>query len=421
MSQNSGKGISDHSTGNHAPTWFRYAIVAMATLTLCSCQATLPTGERSGALVEQPQLHPSGLEYAEMISVSQPRREVMPTIYQTSTYDPPPAKYVAQYQAGIRPEGCQSCAGCSSHNNIVGPRDEYLCDGGDFGTPAGVTHDWEIVGLEQEDTVAHYDTVDGRTLVTPSNRVCVYSPRFAAVRRTIDLQEYARYDAALGYEQAQNPVKIDEREGTTTTLAKQDPTIHRGENPPSLMLERQKPGELGRQVRLAAEIGTLSAHADLQVVRTGTLISDERVKLARSALAAVTWAGDQAVQVIIDSQDAVAVQDSKEVGQVYHLDQPNKPVLRLLKLASTGAAKPGDVVEFTFRLDNIGNREMGNVTVADNLTTRLEYIPGSATSSVEADFIATPNEGGSEILRWEIIEPLAAGEGVIITFKCRVR
>ena len=68
---------------------------------------------------------------------------------------------------------------------LVGPSDEYLCDGGDYVTPAGVQADWTIQGLEQEDAISHYDTADGRVLVTPSNRVCIYAPRFAAVRRVV--------------------------------------------------------------------------------------------------------------------------------------------------------------------------------------------------------------------------------------------
>ena len=48
---------------------------------------------------------------------------------------------------------------------MIGPRDEYLCDGGDYGFAAAVRKDWQVDGLEEEDTVAHYDTVDGRTVV----------------------------------------------------------------------------------------------------------------------------------------------------------------------------------------------------------------------------------------------------------------
>ena len=60
------------------------------------------------------------------------------------------------------------------------PEDECLRDGGDCGVPVGVSDG--PAGLQMEDTVAVYDTLDGRTLVTPSNDVYIYSPRFTAVR-----------------------------------------------------------------------------------------------------------------------------------------------------------------------------------------------------------------------------------------------
>ena len=78
--------------------------------------------------------------------------------------------------------GCLTCAAC----DFIGPPDEYICDGGDDGLPVGVRADWRVDGLEQEDTVAHYDTLDGRVVVQPSNRVCIYAPRFAAVRRAMN-------------------------------------------------------------------------------------------------------------------------------------------------------------------------------------------------------------------------------------------
>ena len=53
--------------------------------------------------------------------------------------------------------------------------------------PVGVGRQWEVRGLEMEDTVRIYDTLDGRTLVTPSNEVYIYSPRFAAVRQVVGL------------------------------------------------------------------------------------------------------------------------------------------------------------------------------------------------------------------------------------------
>lgn len=73
---------------------------------------------------------------------------------------------------------CQRTEPCAvdPYGPLVGPGDEYLCDGGDYGTPAGVKADWTIEGLEPEDAISHYDTADGQVLVTPSNRVCIYAP-----------------------------------------------------------------------------------------------------------------------------------------------------------------------------------------------------------------------------------------------------
>ena len=51
------------------------------------------------------------------------------------------------------------------------------------------------------------------------------------------------------------------------------------------------------------------------------------------------------------------------------------------------------------------------MTVVDNLTTRLEYLPDSAQCSLNADFFTEVNEGDSLVLRWEIIDPLEVGEG----------
>ena len=63
------------------------------------------------------------------------------------------------------------------------PHDEYICDGGPQGGGVKVRADWRLDGLQAEDTIVHYDTIDGRTIVEPSNRVCIYAPRFAAVRK----------------------------------------------------------------------------------------------------------------------------------------------------------------------------------------------------------------------------------------------
>ena len=91
------------------------------------------------------------------------------------------------------------------------------------------------------------------------------------------------------------------------------------------------------------------------------------------------------------------------------------------KQASTIAAKCGEEVEFTISFENIGARRIENVTIMDNLTTRLEYVPDSATCTLEADFSNQRNPADSLILRWDIKQPLELGKSGLIRFKCRVR
>ena len=354
-------------------------------------------------------------------------QQIMPAIYRQDPHAAPPAFRQAQYAAGVRPASC-SCGNhgcgpqaCSTGCAIVGPRDEYLCDGGDNNLTVGIRKNWQVDGLEQEDTIAHYDTVDGRTVVTPSNQVCIYAPRFGVVRRMVDLHEYARSDMPGGIESPMSLAKFDENERASTSLAQLEPTIHRTDDPATLMKKRQQLGEFERAMVIEEIDGSLAPYANLQIVRAGTIDNGEKALLARASLAAISWSGDQSPHVSIDERHAQASVRDAQPGIVYHLHDPKKPHLRLIKLASCGAANLGDVIEFTLRFDNVGSQAMGNVTIMDNLTTRLEYVEDSAKSSVVADFSAEANEGGSVVLRWEITEPIEAGKGGILQFKCKVR
>lgn len=438
-------------TINFAPAWFRYGLVAVMTLMLCACKSTMPSGPAASnnAFEGQQVSHSQPRGYAPRNESQGYDSQIMPTIYRQSTNTPPPAVRMAQYAAGVRfdcpcgnhgssssAQACPSCQNCNSPGcntsacgpqgcngscSIVGPRDEYLCDGGDAGLAVGIRKNWQVDGLEQEDTIAHYDTVDGRTVVTPSNQVCIYAPRFAVVRRMIDLREYARADAAGGFDSPLALSKIDENEKVATSLAQLEPTIHRTEDPATLMRERQQLGEMDRTMVIEEIDGSLSPYADLQIMHTGLFANGEEALVARASLAAITWAGDEAPQVTINERHAQASIRDSQPGEIYHLHDPKKPRLRLVKLASTGSAQPGDEVEFTLRFDNVGTQVIGNVTVMDNLTTRLEYVEGSAQSSVKAEFKAIPNGDGSAVVRWEITEPIEAGEGGILIFKCKVR
>ncbi len=305
--------------------------------------------------------------------------------------------------------------------NITGPSDEYLCDGGDFGFPAGVRADWTINGLDPEDAIAHYDTLDGRVIVTQSNRVCLYAPRFAAVRRVVNLMAHEQPVFVKQFEDDQSLAKAAEWQPVATSLQRHTPVINLAKRPPSLYRGRQQPGEL---VRLQATMDTylsLAPYANLHIIRTGVIDNAEKPRLAKSIESAVTLTSNQAAQVLFGVKAAHAEVGLQQPGVVYQTDGPDSPKLRLIKLASCGHALPGEIVEFTLRFDNVGDQVIGNVTIVDNLTTRFEYVPDTAKSSVDADFSTTPNDAESSILRWEIREPVKPNEGGVLRFKVRVR
>lgn len=316
--------------------------------------------------------------------------------------------------------GCPVCQSPPGVAPGIG-HDEWLCDGGDFHLPAAVRRDGSVVGLEQEDSVAHYDTYDGRTVVTPSSQVCIYAPRFGAVRKVIDLHEYNQSAMLLGTVQRAAPDNVDERAQVATGLAQTEPVLYRREVPPGLLSERRQAGGLERRRRAADVVGTLAPYANLQIVRTGQAEWTEKVSTARSSLAALTWTADQGAQVVLGVLRAKAEVSLRQPGVIYQTEEPDQSKLRVIKLASTDHALPGDEVEFTFRLDNVGARTIGRVSLVDNLTTRLEYVDGSQESTLPADFETQKNEGGSLVLKWNFTEPLKAGEGGIVRFRCRVR
>jgi uncharacterized repeat protein (TIGR01451 family) len=127
------------------------------------------------------------------------------------------------------------------------------------------------------------------------------------------------------------------------------------------------------------------------------------------------------VQVVLDGRQAVDFTADQKGQVTYRVDTPNHPCLRLIKVASTKVALPGEIVDFTIRFDNLGDQKIQHVTIIDNLTTRLEYVPDSAQSSRPAEFFSETNEGDSLVLRWEFTDPLPAGQGGLVRFHCRVR
>jgi uncharacterized repeat protein (TIGR01451 family) len=301
------------------------------------------------------------------------------------------------------------------------PADEYLRDGGE--NPPGVApgKNGEVLGLQMEDTVARFTTLDGRTLIEPSNKVDLYSPRFNAVRQVVDAEVDLQRQRGAGVAKPVQAIIPRTSEPVALNTLDQRPIRGIGTNPA---------GQLRARLIHATQFTELMPHAfdmgfrpyeDIGVVRTGIYVASDEPILARSSQAAIAWSHKQAVQVILDHQSAAAAVATQTPQLTYTIGTSPNPRLRLVKVASTPVAEPGDEVSFTIRFDNVGTEPIGSVQIIDSLTTRLEYVPDSAQCSLKARFSTQPNEGESLVVRCLLDDPLPAGKGGVFRFRCIVR
>lgn len=297
---------------------------------------------------------------------------------------------------------------------------EFLCNGEDA-PPAARAHVGDgIVGVGLEDTVARYTTDRGAVHVEPSNRVCIYAPRFGTVRRVTgaELGELAvgprrvlRQDSPIGVDHEVPGLAVTGRDRLVRRDWVRGPDAVR-------MRDRGVPVENVLQPLLAEDV--LELLANLSIIRRGVLEQEDLPLLERCVQAAVVWSVDQEVAVVINGQTAATVIRDQAARELVVYEFPDGR-LRICKCSDVAEGVSGDIVTFVLRLDNVGDSPLRDVVVTDSLTTRLEYVADSQTSSREAEFSFAENEGQSLRLTWKIPGELKVGEGATIQFKCKVR
>jgi len=299
---------------------------------------------------------------------------------------------------------------------------EYVFDGSDRAGRTQVDANFNVYGLDTEDTIGHFDTLDGQRIVTPSNRVAIYAPRFGSVRK-IDGLVNAQYN--------QPTSKVAERQQTVQAV---DRSLASTANM-NLALQRSKStgratafidrtrGVTGRSlIHLRGYRNSLNAIQGEKTLELQQLAGAISAQLQKGIQAATSWESDLGLRVVTQGIQPIIVRDLRTAQELDHIESEDGiAILRVLKVADKIAASAGEEVEFTIRFDNISSQKIGNVTLMDNLTRRLEYIDGSSECSLNSEFKSEINDAGSLALRWEITDPVDAGSGGIIRFRCRVR
>ena len=322
---------------------------------------------------------------------------------------------VAPYNRGFVLDDMPPAALCPPE---VYPRDEYLCDGGDRLRPAGTT----LGGVDAEDAVVRYRCSDGEVQVLPTNRVCIYAPRFAEVRTFFGVVNDTRYRGPRDVMRtaAATAAAIDIPTGFARQDVRPDAARARsrvsgliGENPYSALsdvIRRQQNERIVEPLRVRLY--------DAASERTGL----SGAELAERSDAARTWTrADNPVVLFRGEGPSVAV-NTVQPQVIVGLEDHGRPgYLCVRKLADRVFASPGDVVTFTITLENTGGKPLTDVTVLDNLTPRLAFVAGSAESDLPGRVEVTPNGEGSDIVRFVLTEPLDAGRKGSVSFQTRVR
>jgi uncharacterized repeat protein (TIGR01451 family) len=343
-------------------------------------------------------------------------------------------------QAMLPPPACRPWlpwAGVSLYDPLIGskfPDEECLHDGGDVGPRAGYGPDGQLHGVDPSDAVAEYTDAKGRRQITPSNRICLCVPRFAAFRTEMPLvfhEAVVELGNANGVH-AQTQAKV----GVPSRLTQQNEQLVavKGREKPSANITKQG---LDRIVHLEVlqgfhvSLGVAEA-LGTEVVRQLTEV--ERLRLVKQMELAKALSQPSGVEEFdhvigtavtgkIEGLELIRAEwqtreftiDCKETP---HL--PEKP-LCLFKWADAQAAQIGDLVTFHLKYSNLGGKPITNVAVSDSLTGRLEYVPGTARADRNAVFTTKANEAGSLVLHWEITGQLLPGESGVVTFQAKVR
>ncbi len=316
------------------------------------------------------------------------------------------------------------------------PEEECLQDGGDIGIRAGIGPNGEVMGLDPSDTVAAYTDSRGRRKVSVSNRICVCVPRFIVVRSVTALVAYSTNVNPVGAQGVQAQNQMLGRMPSLETAKNERLAAVRGRAKGSGLFAATSPDLVARTevlnaFRLEVDLGEF-----LGTERMRWLTEEQRTKLTRKMEFALGFQrttglsanesiqeGPQAVGRVDGVDIFVGAQDTREVLACCHQvtpPPPDKP-LYLYKWADRQSAKVGEIVTFYLKYSNVGGRTITDVAVADSLTGRLEYIPGSAKSDRDALFTTRANPAGSEVLHWEMRGPLLANQSGIVTFQARVR
>lgn len=299
--------------------------------------------------------------------------------------------------------------------------DEYLFDGGD--RKMGVHFSpYSTDGLNTEDTVAIYTDSQGKRIIKPSNRVAIYSPRFAAVRSISEPITANSINKVAGAFDSIKSSGINNKLGPTMEQQNLQLRHARVRSRASAYDSDNNTRNIDQVAKSNNHTKLTNTYQGLGTVGSKSIAQKAIERTARQIQGAFTWTRDQNPAITASTVGGQVLISKFREEEYVGLEINKKPgKLKIIKLADKQTAERGDIITFTIQYANYGERPLVDVQVIDNLTGRLEFIEGSASSDRIGSLSVEDNKEGSLILQWDIKEPLKGGEHGIVTFKTRVR
>ena len=300
--------------------------------------------------------------------------------------------------------------------------DEYLFDGGDRSHPVHYSK-FSREGLDTEDTIAEFNDTQGKRHVKTSNRVAIYSPRFAAVRSISEPTTHNSIHKIAGAVDRVRTSGLESRLIPSTQKQNDQLLGTRVRERVSAFDTDSITGDVEQVVRTGNHIKLQNTFQDFSSTSSSRLMLALKEKTAKQLQFAIAWTRDQNPIITASTERGIEMVSKFREDELVGVDdkhkQPGK--MKIIKLADKQTAARGEIITFTIRFSNEGDKELRNVRIIDNLTPRLEFIEGSDTCDRKGKLSVEDNGEGSLVLQWNIEEPLKGQEQGVVTFKTRVK
>jgi uncharacterized repeat protein (TIGR01451 family) len=314
--------------------------------------------------------------------------------------------------------------------------DEYLFDGGDRELPVH-NRAFGRDGLDTEDTIAEYRDHTGKKHLKETNQVAIYAPRFGSVRAVTTPGGEFNIERLAGIQERSHNSGVQTKIGPQRYDRTDRLKGVRMRSRASGVENRDWQSGVANVVRLSSHDKLVNAFMDFSFALQGELNQSDEARLQIAIDAASQWTRNENPVVVAKLDSLHQVEARFKAAEMVGVEDeaPEPGELQIVKLADRSSAKPGDIVTFVIRYDNVGDRELNDVTIVDNLTPRLEFVDDSATSDLPGDVVWEDNGEGSLVLTFKLDNPLPGRKvkdaaknrgkdirtGGVITFQCRVR